>query len=106
MTYSVVNQVQAELQTLPLETDYTFVGLAIDITSLDSAGSEPFDPTTYVDTAQGVLLAGQENTEYDVKVDHTTNTLAVSNESDGTDVAQGTDVGQVRLLILGLNDNS
>lgn len=78
----------------------------IDITSLDSAGAEAYDPDaeTGVNTTNtgGVSVVGQETADYLVRWDHAASELAVVNLSDGSDVASGTDVGEVRLQVVGV----
>lgn len=77
----------------------------IDITSLDSAGTETFDPQSEVgvDPGQhGVAVVGQADLSYLFVWDHTNGQLAVVSVADGSDVAGGTAVGQVRLRITGV----
>jgi len=79
--------------------------VTVDITSLDSAGFEPFDPGTVVgleDPAEyGVAVRGLENPQYRVAWDHLNGRLDVTNVSDGADVTSGTDVGEVLLEVVG-----
>lgn len=93
MTYSVTNVEDENAGS----TDAVFA--TVDITSLDSAGFEPFDPSAAlgVDGADryGVGVRGLENPQYRVAYDHVNGQLDVTNVSDGTDVAAGTDVGEV-----------
>ena len=84
----------------------TVVFHTIDITSLDSAGAETYDPDAEldvaVDTTGGIDVVGQENTAYLVRWDHLTAQLTVVNVADGTDVAAATDVGEVVLKVEGV----
>jgi hypothetical protein len=76
----------------------------VDITSLDSAGAENYTPedAVGVDPEQhGVDVVGQADTSYLVRWDHVNEQLSVVNVADGTDVASGTAVGEVRLRVEG-----
>jgi hypothetical protein len=77
----------------------------IDITSLDAAGSETYDPESETNLAgadrYGIAVRGQENTGYEFAWDHINGALTVVNVSDGTDVASGIDVGEVVLEVIG-----
>jgi hypothetical protein len=78
----------------------------IDITSLDGAGTENYGPSTEagvdVDHTGGVDVVGQADSAYLIRWDHVNEQLSVVNVSDGTDVAGGTAVGQVRLCVKGI----
>lgn len=85
----------------------------IDITSLDAAGAETYDPGTEVgleDAGEyGVSVRGQENPGYHVVWDHVNESLAVKYAdydaaSDGVliDVPSATDVGEVVLEVVGV----
>jgi hypothetical protein len=85
----------------------------IDITSLDSAGVENYDPSTEagvdVDSTGGVDIVGQADATYFVRWDHVNGQLTVkevNDTGDGTgglaDVASGTAVGEVRLRVEGI----
>jgi len=77
----------------------------IDITSLDSAGAESYDPDAELGVSvedNGIDVVGQENTGYLVRWDHLNSQLTVVNVSDGTNVASGTDVGEVVLCVDGV----
>jgi hypothetical protein len=71
----------------------------VDITSLDTAGFEPFDADAQLGISGadrfGIAVRGLENPQYRVVYDHINGQFDVTNVSDGTDVAQGTDVGEV-----------
>jgi len=98
MTYSTVS---AERESGG-STDRVFH--TIDITSLDSAGAETYDADaeTGVDPQQhGVDVVGQADTSYLVRWDHVNEQLSVVNVADGTAVASGTAVGEVRLRVEG-----
>lgn len=99
MTYSITNREPESAGSL----DAVFA--TVDITSLDSAGYEPFDPATAfnVDGAgrYGVAVRGLENPQYRVVYDHLNGRLDVINVSDGSDVAAGTDVGEVIVEVNG-----
>lgn len=77
----------------------------INITSLDAAGQENYDPDTEVNipngTALGVQPAGQDDTTFRFSWDHVNNHLDVINVSDGTNTANNFDCGEVRLLVVG-----
>jgi hypothetical protein len=68
----------------------------LDITSLENAGSEPYTPVT---DPNGVAVVGQEASGYHVAYDHLTGAFHVTNIADGSDVAAGTDVGEVRVRV-------
>lgn len=74
----------------------------VDITSLDGANTEPFDPKAALNIdALGVSIQGVENGDlYDVEWDHLAETFVVQN-NDGTDPTAGTDVGEVRVRVDG-----
>jgi hypothetical protein len=78
----------------------------IDITSLDSAGVETYDPGTELgleDASEyGVTVAGQEDASLLIVWDHVAEQLEVRNASDATDVANNTDVGRVLLRVDGV----
>ena len=82
---------------------YRVVYRTINITSLDNAGAETFDPEAEsgLTDALGVSVAGQEADATFVSYDHVAGTLTATNIADGTDVAAGTDVGEVTLRIDG-----
>ena len=77
----------------------------VDITSLDSAGYEPFDPDAVFgledSTELGVAIRGQEDPQYVFGYDHVNQRITVKNMSDGTDVTSGTDVGEVVVEAIG-----
>jgi len=77
----------------------------IDITALDSAGQEDYDPSTEVNVGLGddyaVIVAGQEDASRRFSWDHTSDHLDVKDLSDGTDTANNTDVGEVKLVVVG-----
>lgn len=83
---------------------YASVFATVDITSLDNAASEDFDPDAELDlrTVEGVSVLGLENAgSYQVAYDHVAgNSLAVLS-ADGTDPTSGTDVGEVRIRVDG-----
>lgn len=85
----------------------------IDITSLDSAGEESYDPSGELNVNQGdnygVHVVGQEDESKFFAWDHVAETLhvqEVTDTGDGTggygDVANNTDCGEVRLLVVGV----
>jgi len=79
------------------------VYLTIDISSLDNAGSETFDPAAEANLRDvlGISVNGQESEGMFIRWDHVAGNLAVTDASDGTAVASGTDVGEVILKIDG-----
>lgn len=85
----------------------------IDITGLDNAGAETYDPATElgIDGADrfGVEVRGQADGTYVVTWDHVNEVLTVkevNDTGDGTgglqDVAAGTAVGEVLLHVVGV----
>jgi len=85
----------------------------IDITSLDAAGAETYDPAAEVgldgQDRFGVSVRGQENPGYQIVWDHINGQLAVKYAdydaaSDGVliDVPSATDVGEVVLEVVGV----
>lgn len=85
----------------------------IDITSLDAAGAETYDPGAEVGLENadeyGVTVRGQENPGYQIVWDHINSELAVKYAdydaaSDGVliDVPSATDVGEVVLDVIGV----
>jgi len=99
MTYSITNR-EAENHG-SLEAVYA----TVDITSLDSAGYEPFDPEAALGVSGvgrfGVSVRALENPQYRVAWDSANGRLDVINVSDGADVTSGTDVGEVLLEVTG-----
>ena len=87
------------------ENSGSFVSVyhTIDITSLDSSGAETYDPAAEADLVDvlGISVNGQEADDLFVRWDHVANNLIVTNASDGTAVASGTDVGEVVLKVDG-----
>lgn len=72
----------------------------LDITSLDAAGAETFDPAAEFGANQvlGVGILGLENAgSYEVDFDHLDGTTLSVVNADGTDPTSGTDVGEVRI---------
>lgn len=99
MTYSITNTESENHGSV----DAAYV--TVDITSLDSAGFEPFDPDAVAGlggaSEYGVSVRGLENPQYRVAWDHLNGQLDVINVSDGADVTSGTDVGEVLLELVG-----
>jgi len=81
------------------------VYLTVDITSLDSAGFEPFDPEAVTGLGgadrYGVAVRALENPQYRVAWDSANARLDVINVSDGADVGSGVNVGEVLLEVTG-----
>ena len=86
------------------ESGGSFVSVfaTVDITSLDGANTEPFDPDAVFNVDPlGVTVIGVENGDsYDVEYDHLSTEFVVLN-NDGTDPTAGTDVGEVRIRVDG-----
>lgn len=99
MTHSTVNT-EPESRGSTDEVLHT-----IDVTSLDSAGVETYDPEAEVGISgadrYGIAVRGQEDESLHIVWDHVAGELAVLNVSDATDVAQGTDIGEVVLEVVG-----
>lgn len=74
----------------------------VNITSLDGANTEPFDPDAVFNVDPlGVSIIGLENGDsYDVEYDHLGTQFVVQN-NDGTDPTATTDVGEVRIRVDG-----
>jgi|APHM01.1.fsa_nt_gi hypothetical protein len=99
MTFSVTDESAAE----NMGSQYK-VRATVDITSLDSAGTEPFDPNedlSDVDDYEEVVVVDQETYSRRVVFDHGNDQFHVVDISDGTDTANNTDVGTVDILVLG-----
>jgi hypothetical protein len=75
----------------------------INITSLDSSGSESYEPggELTIRDVLGISVNGQEADDLFIRWDHLADQLTVTNASDGTAVSSGTDVGEVVLKIDG-----
>jgi len=77
----------------------------IDITSLDSAGAETYDPETETNLSgadrYGVSVRSTADETVLVRWDHVAGNLSVVNVADGTDVTSGTAVGEVILEVVG-----
>lgn len=78
----------------------------IDITSLDGAGAEQYDPEAEVGLDSpgrfGIDVRAQEDESVLIRYDHVAGELSVVNVSDGSDVTSGTDVGEVMLHVFGV----
>jgi hypothetical protein len=78
----------------------------VDITALDSAGTEQYDPGSELGLESpgrfGVDVRAMENDSYRVVYDHINDELSVTNAADNTDVANDTDVGEVMLYVTGV----
>lgn len=100
MTHSTINT-EAENQG-SLDVVYH----TIDITSLDAAGAETYNPETETNLAgadrYGISVRGQESEAYEIQYDHVAGNLSVTNIADGTAVASATDVGEVVLEVTGV----
>lgn len=99
MTHSTINTRAENAGSLDV------VYHTIDITSLDAAGVENYDPegATNLSGADvlGVSVRGLEDPTVQVAWDHVNGQLDVINVSDATDVTSGTDVGEVILEVTG-----
>ena len=99
MTYSITDK---EVEN---GGSVTRIFATVDITSLDSAGFEPFDPAAQFNLDDpnhyGVSVRGLENPQYRVAYDHINAQLDVINVSDGADVTSTTDVGEVVVEVVG-----
>jgi hypothetical protein len=77
----------------------------IDITSLDSAGTEQYNPESEVGISgaalRGIDVRGAETNTHLVRWDHTAEEFYVQDVADGTDTANNTDVGEVVLEVVG-----
>lgn len=76
--------------------------VTLDITSLDNANNESFDPAAELNLSDllGVSVAGLEEPEsYVVQFDHLDGTTLYVEGYGGTDPTAGTDVGEVRLRV-------
>ena len=74
----------------------------LDITSLDNADSETFDPESEfsVNDVLGVSVIGLENGDlYQAAFDHLDGTTLHVHNVDGTDPTAATDVGEVRVRV-------
>lgn len=74
----------------------------VDITSLDGAATEPFDPSaTYGIEGATVEVVGVENAAtYVVQYDHLEGEFVVQTHG-GTDPGAGTNIGEVRVRVTG-----
>jgi hypothetical protein len=77
----------------------------IDITELDNTGTENYDPDAEVGISgadeYGVDVVGLEDPSLAVQWDHPNGALNLRNLSDGAQVADNTDVGEVILRVFG-----
>jgi hypothetical protein len=78
----------------------------IDITALDSAGTEQYAPGDEVGLDDpgrfGIDVRAQEDTSVLIQYDHVADELSVTNVDDGSAVANDTDVGEVMLEVMGV----
>lgn len=82
---------------------YKSVIATLNITGLDNANNETFDPAAELgfDEVLGVSVEGVENADsYIVQFDHLEDVLYVEGYG-GTDPTAGTDVGEVRVKVNG-----
>jgi len=100
MTYSLINTERENHGSV----DAAYV--TVDITSLDSAGFEPFDPDAVAGLSDpseyGVRVVGQESTAQLIRWDSLNSRISVVEVADGTDTTSGTDVGEVILELHGV----
>lgn len=77
----------------------------INITSLDAAGQENYDPDSELNVNlgddYGVWVAGKDNSSVDPSWDHSAEHLDVVMQSDGSDAPNNSDTGELRLLVVG-----
>lgn len=99
MTYATINTEQENAGSKDV------VYHTINITSLDGAGTEPYDPAAAVGISDasiyGVSVRGQETASLAIGYDHINGNLTVNELSDGTATTAGTDVGEVLLEVVG-----
>lgn len=83
-------------------TGYHRVIATIDITSLANAGNEPISADDFgMSRIYGASLVGHELADYVVEYDHVNDQLDVV-DFTGANVTAATDVGEVRLEIVGV----
>jgi hypothetical protein len=84
------------------EGDHRYVIAQADVTSLDSSGTEPYDPSTKfnLEGAYANVLDQEDYTHY-VFYDEANAQLIVKDVADGTDIADNTDVGTITLRFVG-----
>lgn len=82
--------------------DHRYVIAEVDITSLDSAGTEPYDPSAKfnLEGAYGAVV-DQEDYTHHVFYDHDNTQIIAKDVADGTDLADNTDVGTVTIRFVG-----
>lgn len=83
---------------------YETVFATLDITGLDNANNESFDPASEfnLNSVLGVSVVGLENPEsYVAQFDHLDGTTLYVEGYGGTDPTAGTDVGEVRVAVHG-----
>lgn len=83
---------------------YEAVFATVDITSLDNADNESFDPASEFgfDTVLGLSVEGLEKGgSFQAAFDHLDGTTLHVHNLDGTDPTAGTDVGEVRVKASG-----
>lgn len=85
--------------------DHKYVITEVDITSLDSAGTEPYDAETrhnFNEVYGATVLDKEDNTYvFNYDADASTPAVSVKNLSDAVDVANNTDVGTVTVKFEG-----
>lgn len=98
MTHSTINTERENAGSVDV------VYHTIDITSLDGAGAEQYDPDAELGLADpakyGIGVRGQEDPTLDIVWDHVAGELSVTDDA-GADVTAGTAVGQVVLEVTG-----
>lgn len=99
MTHTTVNTEEESAGSL------TRVVHTIDITGLDTAGTEQYDADAEVgisgQTRYGVSVRGMADDAYRVVYDNVADELSVTNAADNTDPTGGTAVGEVVLEVIG-----
>lgn len=85
--------------------DHRYVVTEVDITSLDSAGTEPYDAESRhnFNEVHGAEVLDQEDYTHYIhyNADASTPAIVAKDVADGTDLADNTDVGTVTLKFEG-----
>lgn len=84
------------------EGDHRYVIAEVDITSLDTAGTEPFDPSAKfnLEGAYGSVV-DQEDYTHHIFYDSDGTQIIAKDVADGTDLANNLDVGTVTIRFVG-----
>lgn len=87
-----------------VQGEYRVVIVDVNVTSLDSAGTEPWNPNdelSQFDDYTAVTVSGTEDTDNIVRYDHINENIVAHDPSDDAALDNNNDLGEVRLRVEG-----